>query len=888
LDLRHVVRQVAGGNLTARAEIEGGDEIASLARSINSMTESLGRRDLILGSMRFGAQKFLSSAHWDTVIDEVLAKIGAADDASRVAVLQKEHLANGKTQLKLLHQWESPTCPPAAPEAKQHVLATLGTDLGTFLPVIEKGISITKPPPGMSDFARQTIAARRIKAFIVIPILVDGACWGVFSLVDCLKEREWTESEKDSFSAIANMFGAAIQRQLTQSALIKAKELAESASQAKSQFLANMSHEIRTPITGVIGMLQLLAYTDLDKRQARYAGNALTSAQTLLTVIGDVLDFSKIEAGKMELDEHDFAPAEVVETVIRLFAVAAEAKGVELAYQVSQAVPRQVRGDSNRLRQILVNLVGNAVKFTTRGEVVLTCAPAHPEYQPENISSLRFEVRDTGCGVAPEKQKAIFDAFSQADNSMARKFGGSGLGLTISRQFCELMGGSIDIQSKLNVGSTLGMTLPFRKVPGCAGGETMGLLDLRQLRVLIVDDCSATREINRQWITFWQGVPDEAADASQALEKLEEACRGNRPFQVAVLDWKMPGVDGLTLARIIKDNSRFASIGLVLLSSFTRQASAEKIMSAGFAAFVPKPAGKSDLYDAIVTAANGPVKKLAHMAPETTSLSPAARLGIGGTVLLAEDNEINREVATELLKAMGYQVRWVGNGRDAVEAWRRGQQDLILMDCQMPEMDGYEAVRAIREEESCLPSSGHIPIVALTAHAAKGDRGRCLEAGMDDYLCKPLDPPVLAATLAKWMPGRRNSAATAQPEAGMPPVDYQCLLQRCLNKPELAARLLRKLLEQAGHDVAAITTAAQQNDAAGLAAVAHRLKGASANVAAEPMRRLAATLEELGRRGDLAAVSHLLPQLKSELLRLKSLPESIAQSRTVPATSEQP
>jgi signal transduction histidine kinase/CheY-like chemotaxis protein len=870
LELRQVVRQVASGNLGVHAVVSRGDELGSLAVSVNAMTDSLRRRDLLLGSIRFAAQEFLSTSSWENVLGEVLAKVGEAAEVSRAQILEKQVDANQKISVRQIREWESPSSPKAAEGAAESAMVLLGTEFEVFVPLLEKGQPLISRNLALSPRARRLHEARRVRSFIALPIRVQHQWWGLLTLGDCVRERAWTAEEQDSFQAVANIFGAAIERQLTQNALIKAKETAEYASQAKSQFLANMSHEIRTPITGVIGMLQLLQRTELDKRQVRYAANALTSAKTLLTVIGDVLDFSKIEAGKMELDDHVFDAAEVTETVMRLFAEAAEVKGVELAYCVWPQVSRQLRGDSNRLRQILVNLVGNAVKFTTRGEVVVSCRMIETT---EAATRLRFEVRDTGCGVAPEKQKLIFDAFSQADNSMARKFGGTGLGLAITRQFCELMGGSIDVQSTVGFGSIFGVTIPFGNVPAGSSNGAKPLLDLRQLRVLMVDDCAATREINRQWISAWQGVPDEAADANQALEKLSEAVRLGHPFQVAVLDWKMSGVDGLNLARIIKDNEKFASLGLVLLSSFTPQASFEKIVAAGFAAFVPKPAGESDLYDAILTAANLDFKKRDHQAAGQ-AVPVAAQLKPGGTVLLVEDNDINQEVATEMLTALGYKVRWVGNGRRAVETWFQGRVDFILMDCQMPELDGYEATRAIREEEVRRADGEHVPIIALTAHATKADRDRCLEAGMDDYLCKPLDPPVLAAMMAKWMPAEPARKETASPDDRSTAVDYRALLQRCLNKPDLAARLLRKLTEQAGQDVVAIVAAARQNDGGALASVAHRLKGAAANVAADPLRKVAADLEEHGRQGDMTAARALLPRLEEEFSRLKNLPES--------------
>ena len=878
LSLRQTVRRVADGNLAARAVVDRSDELGGLAGSINAMTESLRRHDLVLESMRVAAQNFLSMSNWEKVVAEVLAKIGEADGASRVAVLQKEVDDHGKAKLNLVCEWVSPDCPPAEPTASQHVLVTLGTNLGDLHASWEQGQIHTRLSADVPDPVVQLHKARRVKSLMGIPIMVEGSWWGVLSFVDCLAERGWTENEKDNFRAIADMFGAAIERQRIQNALVQAKESAEAASQAKSQFLANMSHEIRTPITGVIGMLQLLQRTELDKRQARYATNAITSARTLLTVIGDVLDFSKIEAGKMELEELPFDPSEVADTVVRLFAERAEDKGIELVYRVGEEVPRQLRGDSNRLRQVLVNLVGNAVKFTTRGEVVVTCQLLETS---AGTTTLRFEVRDTGCGIDPEKQQLIFEAFSQADNSMTRKFGGTGLGLTISRQLCELMGGRIRVQSILEHGSTFVFTLRFKNGSTAAAGAASGPRDLRRLRVLVVDDCAASREINREWIAVWQGQAAAAADGWQALEKLRSASRDAQPFQVAVLDWKMPEMDGMALARAIKEDGELKKTGLVLLSSYTQQASFERIMAAGFAAVIPKPAGKSDLYDAIITAANGELFQcgaanaecgMKNSAKNSALRAPHTAPNPAGTVLLAEDNEVNQEVASEILSMLGYQCRWVRNGREAVQVWQRNPVDLILMDCQMPEMDGYEAARAIRIEEGHRPDRRRVPIVALTAHAAKGDRDRCLNAGMDDYLSKPLDSQALAAKLAKWIP---QKAPAPPPPAGAHTgvLNYPDLLRRCMGRAELAARLVGKLAEQAGEDAREISQAIHRQNAGAAAAAAHRLKGASANVSAENLRLLAAELESLGRNNNLPAAAALLPKLQTELVRLKTVHE---------------
>jgi signal transduction histidine kinase/HAMP domain-containing protein len=429
LSLRQVVQQVAGGDLTVRAGVESVDELGSLALSINTMTESLRRRDLILESMGFAAQKFLSTPGWETVVDDVLAKVGEAAAVSRIQILQIEGEPGGLATLRRLHQWQNAAggLVDAAPTPGSGSLQDAGWE--PLLVPFKLGKAVASPATTLSLPAAQFLNFNPSDSFILLPIMVEKSWWGILALSDRLNKRDWTRGERDSFRAAAEMLGAAITSRKTQTALLKAKEAAEFASQTKSQFLANMSHEIRTPITGVMGMLQLLQRTKLDKRQAHYAANALTSATTLLAVIGDVLDFSKIEAGKMELHEHFFDPSQVLDTVLRLFAERAENKGIELAYRVAPSVPRSLRGDSDRLRQILVNLVGNAVKFTASGDVIVSCRRLEADSQ---TTTLRFEVRDTGCGISPEKQGLIFEAFSQADNSMARKYGGTGFGaLTI-------------------------------------------------------------------------------------------------------------------------------------------------------------------------------------------------------------------------------------------------------------------------------------------------------------------------------------------------------------------------------------------------------------------------------------------------------------------------
>lgn len=876
LNLRQVVRQVADGDLTARAAVDSGDELGSLANSVNLMTDALLRRDRILESVRFAAQRFLSSSDWTTVIEEVLSKIGSAAAISRIRVYENQTQAGQLESVRRRFEWIASDVPYNSAQADAAMQFAPGQHFNDWLEVLIRGDVVAVHFRELTAEQQRVLKANDFKSILVVPITVESRWWGLLTLADCRAERPWTEAEKDSFRAAAEMLGAAIARQRTQDILLRAKEAAEAASRAKSQFLANMSHEIRTPITGVMGMLNLLGRTPLEEKQRRYVTNAIASADALLTVIGDVLDFSKIEAGKLELEELDLSPADVIDVAGRLLAEKAEAKGLEVACRVSKDVPPRLLGDPDRLRQVLINLLSNAVKFTERGTIVLSCDLAE---RTDTATTLRFSVKDSGCGIAAEQQTLIFEAFCQADSSMSRSYGGTGLGLTICRQLVHLMGGQIGVQSTPGTGSVFSFTACFKHpAPKDQEKTSVPVVDFRGLRVLVVDDCPIVREIVCDYVRTWKAVPDEAPEAATGLEKLRRAASQGEPFSVAVLDWHMPGLDGFALARLIQEDPALRSTGLILLSGFTKTNPVPEPETTRFSASLPKPVRKSELYDAIITAANGRLRPLpqAPVVKPQPVAQPVPTRGTG-TVLLAEDNEINQEVASEMLTAMGYRCVRVRNGREAVASVRGGLADLVLMDCQMPELDGYEAARLIREWE--LQKSpedrhkGRLPIVALTAHAMKGDRARCLEAGMDDYLTKPLDPEELAKMLAKWMPHQpevMQAASAPAPAAGSEPIDYPSLLRRCMGKEELAARLVQKLMTQAELNVREILEAIDRGDATVLAASAHRLKGASANVSAGALKQVAADLEQLGRSGHLANAAALGTQLQHELDRLKS------------------
>jgi PAS domain S-box-containing protein len=822
---------------------------------------------------------------------------------------------------------EAPTLTAAAPQILQAVCESLGWSVGAIWRVSEKEKSLCcietwhmpsegvrefdritssrtfAPGEGLpgrvwsqkrpvwiedvtrdSNFPRAAIAAQEgLHAAFCFPILLGTEVLGVLEFFSHQIQKPDSRL-LEMMNAIGSQIGQFIERKDAEDALrIYARDLevarkrAEEATRAKSEFLANISHEIRTPMNAMIGMTELALATRITREQREYLNAIQGSADALLTLVNDLLDFSKIEARKLQLDHVAFNLRNALEDTMRVLAPRAHQKGLELACHIHPETPDDLIGDPLRLRQVVVNLVGNAIKFTEQGEVVLRV-----EREPGGDANvqLHFSVSDTGIGIPQEKQAVIFEAFSQADSSTTRRYGGTGLGLTISAQLVGLMGGSISVESEPGHGSTFHFTVRFQpQQPGTE--KPTRSRTLTDLPVLVVDDNATNRRILKEVLTNWRMHPVTVDSGAAALRALEESLKSGQPFAVVLLDGHMPEMDGFAVAERVTRDRRYTALKLVMLTSAGQSEDIARCRRLRISEYLTKPIKQSELFDVIINAIGQP--EAARPRTSRRRNKPGAVPALN--VLLAEDNPVNQLVATRVLEKLGHHVTVVANGRDALAAVQHGKFDLVAMDVQMPEMDGLDATVAIRDWEKTHGT--HISIFAMTAHAMKGDRERCLAAGMDGYTSKPIRITELEKVISELM-SAPNSAKEcfSQPTAANGVIDHEALLAGVDGNRRLLRELVSLFLEDSPKQVAQIQEAILRGDSEALARAAHTLKGSIGNFAAKRAFAAAQRLEAASRSGDLRSVDDEFVTLGVELTLLDEELRKLLSSGQKPAAEK--